>query len=447
MVGLSAFAFTRQAFGICSSVQPEWWRRPNPDQRDILIERGGLTPNQLAAMTLDGWSIVRRDERSDRFSALTTRYPKRRLQAGQSLPVCGECLAEDATPYLRRDWMIGWIAVCPRHRTVLTRVCPGCERKLDSRGLRERNIIELHRCPRCGSVLIGAIADPAIEAGINLQTAMLALKQTGAGEMPGVGLIDWTTFTVILDLVQKVIWIKPKVNAREALLTQILADLVLDPDLRLSLDWRGNYGVLVVMAWMLASWPDRLLQALDLLNAPTAEDLLDELPDVDEVTRKRVLHTVGCARDHRQKPESWQLWLADLAAAGTDFRALARRETSWVRRDRLTALALLSEGRTIVEVAFEVRVSTNMVERWLEIGVAYGLAAVTAKTLRICDLTPDQKAEITAWLQEGDRAHSGPTGWTREHARSEITARFDLVITTNAANSFLLDIRQRQKRQ
>lgn len=113
----------------------------------------------------------------------------------------------------------------------------------------------------------------------------------------------------------------------------------------------------------------------------------------------------------------------------------------------MIALALLSEGRTIAETAYDVRVSTNMVQRWLEIGVAYGLSAVTAKTLRICDLTVDQKTAITAWLQESDRAHSGPTGWSYEHARAEITAKFGLVITSNTARSFLMDIRQSYKRQ
>ncbi len=167
---------------------------------------------------------------------------------------------------------------------------------------------------------------------------------------------------------------------------------------------------------------------------------------MDDATRKRVLDVVGSANDHHPKPESWKVWLADLVAEGTDFRALADKDTSWVRRDRLIAVALLSEGRTIAEAAAAVRVSTNMIERWLEIGMAYGLPAVTAKALRICDITPDQKTEIAAWLREADRTHSGPTGWTREHARSEITARFGLLITTNAAYHFLLDNRPRPKR-
>jgi len=343
--------------------------------------------------------------------------------------------------------MIGWIAICPRHHTVLTRTCPSCNRRLFWRGLRERQIIEMHRCLRCGSLLIGAQSTPAIEAALDLQNAMLALKRSAAAEMSGMGIIDWAAFTVILDFVQRSIWVKPRDSAREELFALILANLALDPETRLNFDWRGNYGLLVIMAWMLADWPDRLLQALDLLNVPTANDILDELQDVDDATRKRVLHTMGCARDHRPKPESWQLWLANLVAVGTDFRALARNEPNWARRDRLIALALLSEGRTIAETAYDVRVSTNMVQRWLEIGVAYGLSAVTAKTLRICDLTVDQKTAIAAWLRESDRAHSGPTGWSYEHARAEITAKFGLVITSNTARSFLMDIRQSYKRQ
>jgi len=255
MAGLSAFAFTRKAFGICSSARPEWWRRATPEHRNILMERGGLTPEQLAAMTLEGWSIARNDERDERFSAVAVQYPKRRLKAGRSQPVCGRCLAADEKPYLRRDWLIGWIAICPRHRTVLTRTCPGCERKLVSRGLRERDVIDLQRCPRCEALLIDADAQPAIDAAIELQTAMLALKRRGAGTIMGLGLIDWKTFTVILDLVLKVIWGEAKVNAREELFALILADLGLDPERRLRIDWRGNYGVLAVMAWMLAGWP------------------------------------------------------------------------------------------------------------------------------------------------------------------------------------------------
>lgn len=446
MAGIPALAFTRRAFGINSSSQPEWWRRPKADQKETLITRGGLTPDQLGTMTLEGWSIARHDEREERFSARITGYP-RRFNAGRAVPVCGRCLSEDGQPHLRRDWMIGWVAVCPHHRSVLTRVCPSCDRKLVSRGIREKGIVDIGVCPRCGALLTSVDALPAMGIVIELQAAMLAVKRMGVGEMPGLGMIEWRTVTIIIDLVLKAAWVKAEVHVREDLFARIVFDLGLDPDQRLLIDWRGNYGALILMAWMLADWPCRLRQLLELLNAPTVEDILAELPDMDDAARSQVLSAVGVARDRQPRPERWHLWLAELALDGIDFRALALAERNWPRRDRLVALALLSEGCTIKEAATQVRVSTNMVARWLEIGTAYGLDAVTAKPLRICDLTADQKEQIAGWLREGKRTQSGPSGWTREHARSEIATRFGLLITTNAAYQLLLQNRPHLKRQ
>jgi transposase/ribosomal protein L37AE/L43A len=446
MTGIPALAFTRRAFGINSSSQPEWWRRPKADQKKILIARGGLTPDQLSEMTLEGWSIARHDEREERFSARITEYP-RRFKAGRAVPVCGRCLSENEPPHLHRDWMIGWVAVCPHHRSVLTRVCPSCDRKLVSRGIREKDIVDIGACPRCGALLTGGDALPAMDIVIKLQAAMLAVKRMGIGEIPGLGTTEWRTVILIIDLVLKAAWIKADVHVREDLFARIVFDLGLDPNQRLLIDWRGNYGALIQMAWMLADLPRRLRQMLELLNAPTVEDILAELPDVDEAAKVQVLRAVGCAREHQPQPVKWRLWLAELVAGGIDFRALALAERNWPRRDRLVALALLSEGHTIKETATEVRVSTNMVTRWLEIGTAYGLDAVTAKSLRICDLATDQKEQIAGWLRESQRTQSGPSGWTREQARSEIAAQFGLLITTNAAYQLLLQNRPHLGRQ
>ena len=37
-------------------------------------------------------------------------------------------------PYLRRLWLLGWIGVCPRHRTQLIGECPGCRFRSGSKG-------------------------------------------------------------------------------------------------------------------------------------------------------------------------------------------------------------------------------------------------------------------------------------------------------------------------
>ncbi len=86
--------------------------------------------------------------------------------------VCGECLAEDEIPYLRREWLIGWQAVCPRHRKVLMRGCPHCGWKLSSLWLRGKEPIDWHRCTRCQGALV--LDGPrAIDAVITLQKAMV----------------------------------------------------------------------------------------------------------------------------------------------------------------------------------------------------------------------------------------------------------------------------------
>ncbi|MCK9553422.1 TniQ family protein (plasmid) [Sphingobium sp. WTD-1] len=445
MTGQSPLAFARQAFGIDSVRQPEWWRRPSADQRSVLLAISGLPPEQFDDMTLERWSTARNDENDRRFSPIRMIYPKQRERAARTLFACAACLAEDETPYLRREWLIGWQAVCARHRTVLMRRCPHCRWKLSSQWLRDKEPVDLHRCKRCGGLLAGANGPPAIDGAIDLQAAMLGVKRRGSGEIPGLGIIQWETFTVIVDLVLRLVWIDAGDHARETLLAELVRDLSLAPDARFTIDWKGNYGALVLMAWMIADWPVRLRRALELLAAPRVDDLLGQVHDLSEASRMRARTRMRDVLNYQSRTMDWRLWLHGLVEGGTDFRRRARAENVWPRKDRLIALALLSEGRAIEEAAFAVRVSTNMIKRWLEVGMAYGVEAVLEKPLRICDLTPVQIDEIAAWLTATERTSGGPLKWSREHTRSEIMARFGLRITTNAAYQLLLNNKPRHK--
>ena len=441
MTGQSPLTFARQAFGIDSVRQPEWWRRPSADQRSVLLAISGLPPDRFDDMTLECWSTARNDENDRRFSPVRMIYPKLRARAARTLFACGACLAEDEIPYLRREWLIGWQAVCARHRTVLLRHCPHCRCKLSSQWLRDREPVDLHRCKRCGRLLAGANGPPAIDCAIDLQAAMLSAKRRGSGEIPGLGVIQWETFTVIVDLVLRLVWVGAGDHAREKLLAELVNDLSLAPDARFTIDWKGNYGALVLMGWMIADWPVRLRRALELLAAPRVDDLLGQVHDLSEASRMRARTQMRDVLDYQPPQMDWCLWLRGLVDGGADFRRLARTEDECQRKDRFIALALLSEGKSIEETASAVRVSTNMIRRWLEVGMAYGVEAVLEKPLRICDLTPVQIDEIAAWLWATERSSGGPLKWSREHARSEIMARFGLRITTNAAYQLLLNNR------
>ncbi|WP_183257679.1 MULTISPECIES: TniQ family protein [unclassified Bradyrhizobium] len=63
-------------------------------------------------------------------SALRVRRRPARPTVGRSVAVYPSRLAEDDIPYIRREWTIGWLAVCPRHQCVLVSNCPSCSRDL-----------------------------------------------------------------------------------------------------------------------------------------------------------------------------------------------------------------------------------------------------------------------------------------------------------------------------
>lgn len=441
MVEESPLTFARHAFGIDSVRRTEWWRRPTAEQRGKLLAVSGLAPDQLDDMTLERWSIARHDESDRRFSPIRLLYPK--LQPGRSLSACGACLTEDETPYLRREWLIGWQAICPRHRTVLMLRCPSCHWKLSSLWLRDKASVDLRHCKRCGGMLAKASSTPAIGIAIDLQEAMLDVKRRGCGAIPGLDIIRWEMFTVIVDLVLRAVWGKSDRVAREMLLAELFCDLSLPPNEQDSIDWKGNYGTLVLLAWMLRDWPVRLRRSLELLDAPRVENLLGQIQAIDNRSEIRARTQLQDVLDYQPRSRRWRPWLRGLVKAGADFHALARAENVWQRKERFTALALLGDGKSIAQVALAVRVSTNMIKRWLEIGTAFGLEAMLEKPLRICDLTSIQIEEILTWLAATERTSGCPLAWKRERARSEISTRFGLLITTNTAYQLLLKHRQR----
>lgn len=441
-VGLSPSAFTRHAFGIDSQVHPEWWRRPTEDQLTAISAGSGLSRDQLCGMTLASWATARNDERDERFSAWRVAQPGYKMGADRYLAVCPQCLAGDHKPYLRTEWMIGWLAICPGHGVVLERKCPSCHKMLRQQELNGSRLADPCRCQRCSASLAEGNGSTAL-AGIGLQKTMLNIKRAGVGYVPGLGMVEWGMLTALVDLVLRAVWTAEPVRARERLFTQVVRDLDLAPAERFRIGWRGNYGALVLMTWMLEGWPDRLGQALDFLNAPTVDELLAELPNLDGKQRMKLRQMVGPALFHRPKLPDWQAWLNSLGDAGIDLWAMADAERHWGRKDRLTALAMLRDGQSIKEAAYHVQASCKAVERWLDIGLGYGLEAVVAKPLRWCDLTDGQREEVAAWLIATGRTASGGTGWSADHARSEIAAQFGLLITTHAAHHLLLRNRNR----
>lgn len=126
-MGVSMHALASCSLGIDDRYgHTRWWCRPHPWLLMRISERTDVGVARLRPMTFDGFQpVYRDDEASARFTG--RRYDVRSpTSRSYRFAVCGRCLKDDAKPYLRLSWLIGWMAVCPHHGTVLVERCNVC---------------------------------------------------------------------------------------------------------------------------------------------------------------------------------------------------------------------------------------------------------------------------------------------------------------------------------
>lgn len=101
---------------------------------------------------------------------------------GQLIPIyryCPKCLAEDAQPFIRRNWRLEYYVVCRKHHIVLRDRCPHCMVHIDPTHLnsRWREIGMIDRvaayCPTCCGLLTAApgisVPEPGLSVILNFQ--------------------------------------------------------------------------------------------------------------------------------------------------------------------------------------------------------------------------------------------------------------------------------------
>jgi len=384
----------RCAFGIDGHGRPEWWRRPTAAELAVIAGRSGIAPARVRAMTLLGWEEARADERHERFGAPGFWRQRSRAAAVRPLAMCGQCLAADGEPFIRTDWMIGWTAVCTAHRTILTAHCPACGASLSLPGLDIRRIVTIGRCGRCDHRLDRSGMKPAQDAVCEVQERLLALKRDGAGDLPGIGPIEWGTFVSLVDLVLSALWRPRARHARERLFARVVCDTGLDPESRLHIDWPSNHGAMLVLAWLFADWPRRMTVAMDLLRAPGLDDLIALATQAGGAPDRRLdAMLANVVPDRPPIVEEWRRWLESLPETGEMLRQRSRHEFRQGVSQRLRALADLRDGMAVAAVAERAKLHIVTIERWLDIGVEYGLEALTAEQMRISFLTEEQRHE------------------------------------------------------
>jgi len=253
-LNLSMHVLAHEAFGIDDrGGHSEWWSRPNPWLLKRISDRTGVAIERLRRMTLSKWvPVYREDEESHRFAGprFVSIAPDYRLRRHAA---CTECLEEDAEPFLRLWWMIGWTAVCPRHRTILVTRCAGCRGQVRVARLLSSIPFAPRNCTSCGEKLQDGVCWLAHPSVIRLQGMLLDGKRRGVMTLPGIGELSWPATIVLIDLLLGVYWRVLDYDEQESIRAQhdqsdLAASLADRP-------YGTRYGSLQFLAWLFEGWP------------------------------------------------------------------------------------------------------------------------------------------------------------------------------------------------
>lgn len=105
----------------------------------FLCEQSGLPSEAIFAMILSGWALT------------PLLLPLREsVHRGRStwMQYCPQCLAEDETPYFRRQWRLASRVSCFAHGCGLRDRCPACRNSISS--YRQEDLVPQHFCASCG---------------------------------------------------------------------------------------------------------------------------------------------------------------------------------------------------------------------------------------------------------------------------------------------------------
>lgn len=179
---------------------------------------------------------------------------------------CPECLAEDREPHMRLEWRLSFVAVCARHRRILSDACPKCGEPISA--MAQPSGGNMSRCAGCGGVL--AFLEPCRQEAwtdeLKAQARLLSILESDGGILGRYGQIPAETiFRIALRLMQLL-------AARDtalALRTQVLAALgwkispASIPQLRQLhlINPRGRAILAEMTGWLLEDWPDRFVWA------------------------------------------------------------------------------------------------------------------------------------------------------------------------------------------
>lgn len=253
---VSLHTLAEQCFGVDDAPgHSQWWCRPHPWVLKRISQRTGVSVARLRRMTFTTFApVYDDDEVNERFKGQRY-YEPQPDQHAYRFAVCGLCLEADTIPYLRRPWLIGWMAVCPTHDCILTVRCSDCHTKCHVAHFAHVANFSPTVCTRCGQDLLDDYYLPASPAVITLQAALLEGKCEGVSELGGFGVLTWKEIVALTDVLLGMFWISGMADERWNDITRFYRSVEDEPADELGA-YDGRYMSLRLLAWLTEDWPN-----------------------------------------------------------------------------------------------------------------------------------------------------------------------------------------------
>lgn len=415
-----------------------WWCRPDPMFLELVSRKTGVGCEKLHSLTFQRWSPeVRDDEVPERFSAQRFIMPAPKRPLPCRVAVCPQCCKEDAQPYVRLTWTLGWVAICPRHTAILVRRCPACRAKLGFATFAAKVSSMPDRCTRCGLDLAAMSGQHADERALQLQEVLLSGKRSGVVQLPALGAMDWSSVVAAVDVLLGMIWIGTAPMARARLYARVVRDFGLGPQTGLG-DWTDRYGALLLLAWLLDRWPRNLRAAYNFLATTHLPGLINRAFSADPDTRTVLKEIFRSATPHRPIQTRWKRWLDELPLNAQQLRERALWERYDYRRIRLCVLAQLREGHSVKTVAAAANLQPSTIYCWLRCATQHGLEAALERIRGRQQLTSAQAAELAHWIANSSQPRQpGFRVLGSRQVLEEARCRFGIEITVAMARRLL----------
>jgi len=256
-LGVSLRALAASGFGMEDRpVALHEWCRPHPWLLMRISQRTGVPVARLRQMTFESFQpIYRDDEASGRFTG--RRYDNRAAEPrAYRFVVCPACLRSDTRPHLRREWLIGWVAVCAQHGTVLLERCAGCRKRLQFPAFRSRASFSPEFCTRCSAGVSRGPDEPAAASVARIQAALLAAKSNGEVELDGLGQLSWPEIVALVDVLLGTVWTGLTL-AEQGEIWTLYTESFREARYQPTDVYRSRHDSLYFLAWLLEGWPDR----------------------------------------------------------------------------------------------------------------------------------------------------------------------------------------------